>query len=92
MRALLAAVSTFLPAASLLATTITVNSLTDASGCSLRNAIVAANTNAASGGCTACIGVRVVTGAATISNNYIGTDHTGVRTRTSDSVEFELPH
>ncbi|HEX6178971.1 MAG TPA: hypothetical protein VF057_11475, partial [Thermoanaerobaculia bacterium] len=53
MRALLAAVSTFLPAASLLATTITVNSLTDASGCSLRNAIVAANTNAASGGCTA---------------------------------------
>ncbi|HWS70594.1 MAG TPA: VCBS repeat-containing protein [Thermoanaerobaculia bacterium] len=38
------------------ASTITVDSLSDATGCSLRNAILAANTNAAVAGCTAGTG------------------------------------
>ena len=40
-------------AASVHAATITVNSLSDATGCSLRNAIIAANTDTATVGCTA---------------------------------------
>ena len=40
-------------ASSVAASTITVNSLSDATGCSLRNAIIAANTDTATVGCTA---------------------------------------
>ncbi|MCU1349028.1 MAG: hypothetical protein JWO56_2058, partial [Acidobacteria bacterium] len=46
-------IALFFAASSGFAATITVNSLSDGSGCSLRNAILAANTNAVVGTCTA---------------------------------------